>query len=185
MMFPILPAEGQEHLEGARSVDRVFILLRKHKLISYFNYGILKHITEEQSTEGDKCKLREYMNEFQKFCRHKVVEVPPVISECTSPTRKSFKVLITADMNATLADIEAAERKIADILGLAHSVLTLHEITPGSLVLTLSIPILIADKVFPLQASQLSQIEENGETPIQIKEVSYTFRSSSPKSAFG
>ena len=160
---PLL-AEEQELLEEARSVDRVFILLRKHKLISYFNYGILKHIIETYGTEDDKCKLKEYVNEFHSFCRRRVVEVPPVISECTSPTRKIFKVLTTADMSATLADIEAAERKIADILGLAHSVLTLHEITPGSLVLTLSIPILIADKVFPLQASQLNQLEENGFT---------------------
>jgi hypothetical protein len=160
---PLLPEE-QDRLEEAKSIERIFFLLRKHKLISYFNYGILKHIIETYGSEDDKCKLREYVDEFQTFCRRKVVEVPPVISECTSPTRRIFKVLITADMSATLADIEAAERKIADILGLAHSVLTLHEITPGSLMLTLSIPILIADKIFPLQASQLSRLEANGFT---------------------
>ena len=145
-----LPTKEQESVEEARTIDRIFILLRKHKLISYFNYGILKHIIETYGTQDDKRKLREYVVEFQTFCQRKVVEVPPVISECTSPTRKIFKVLITADIRATLIDIAAAERKIADILGLAHSALTLHEITPGSLVLTLSIPILIADKIFPL-----------------------------------
>ena len=160
---PLLPEE-QDRLEEARSIERIFILLRRHKLISYFNYGILKHIIETYGSEDDRHRLKEYVSEFQTFCRRKVFEVPPVISECTSPTRKVFKVLITADMSATLADIEAAERKIADILGLAHSVLTVHEITPGSLVLTLSIPILIADKIFPLQASQLSKLEANGFT---------------------
>ena len=65
-------------------------------------------------------------------------------------------------MIATLADVAAAERKIADILGLRHSVLTLHEITPGSLVLTLSIPMLIMDELFPLQKAQLSQLTANG-----------------------
>ena len=124
----------------------------------------MKHIIEIYGNEDDKRRLKEYMDEFQKFCRRKVFEVPPVISECTSDTRKIFKILVTADMSATLADIEAAERKIADILGLGHSVLTLHEITPGSLVLTLSIPITIADNIFPLQASQLSQLEGNGFT---------------------
>ena len=160
---PLLPEE-QDRLEEAKSIERIFILLRRHKLISYFDYGILKHIIETYGSEDDKRRLMEYVDEFQIFCRRKVVEVPPVISECTSSTRKVFKVLITADMSATLADIEAAERKIADILGLAHSVLTVHEITPGSLVLTLSIPILITDKIFLLQASQLSQLEANGFT---------------------
>ena len=160
---PLLEKE-YEHLEEAKSIERIFIFLRKRKLISYFNYGILEHIIETYGTEDDKYNLMEYVNEFQKFCRRKVVEVPPIISECTSPTRKIFKVLMTADMSATLTDIEAAERKIADILGLAHSVLTLHKITPGSLVLTLSIPVPIADKIFPLHASQLNQLEDNGFT---------------------
>ena len=160
---PLVP-EAQDRLEEAKSIERIFILLRRHKLISYFDYGILKLIIETYGSEDDRHRLKEYVDEFQMFCRRKVVEVPPVISECTSSTRKVFKVLITANMSATLADVEAAERKIADILGLAHSVLTVHEITPGSLVLTLSIPILIADKIFPLQASQLSQLEANGFT---------------------
>ena len=160
---PLL-AEEQDLLEEAKSIERIFILLRRHKLISYFDYRILKFIIETHGSEDDERRLIEYVDEFQAFCRRRVVEVPPVISECTSSTRKVFKVLITADMSATLADIEAAERKIADIFVLDHSVLTLHKITPGSLVLTLSIPITVADKVFPLQASQLSQLEVNGFT---------------------
>ena len=167
---PLLP-EAQDRLEEARTIERIFILLRKHNLISYFNYGILKHIIQTYGSEDDKHRLKEYVDEFQAFCRRRVVEVPPMVSKCTSPTRRVFKVLITADMSATLADIEAAERKIADILGVPHSVLTLHEITPGSLVLTLSIPILIADKIFPLQASQLSQLEANGFTVLCGKVV--------------
>ena len=160
---PLL-ANEQESLEEAKTIDRVFILLRKHRLISYFDHGILKHIIETHGTEDDKRKLKDYVDEFHKFCQRKVYEVPSEISKCTLSTRKVFKVLITADMSTTLTDIKAAERKIADILGLAHSVLTLHEITPGSLVLTLSIPIQIADKIFPLQAPQLSQLKANGFT---------------------
>ena len=167
---PLLP-EVQDHFEEARSIERIFILLKIHKLISYFNYGILKHIIETYGSDDDKYRLKEYVGEFQMFCRRKVVEVPPVISECTSPTRKIFKVLMTVDQKATLADIEAAERKIANILGLAHSVLMLHDITLGSLVLTLSIPITIADKIFPLQASQLSRLEANGFTILRGKMI--------------
>ena len=128
---PLLPEE-QDRLEEAKSIERIFILLRKHKLISYFDYGILKLIIETYGSDDDKRRLMEYVDEFQAFWRWKVVEVPPVISECTSSARKVFKVLITADMSATLADIKVAERKIADILGLPHSVLKLHEITPES-----------------------------------------------------
>ena len=160
---PLLEDE-QDRFEEAKTIDKIFMLLRKYKLMSYFDYGILEHIIEIHGTEDDKRKLKEYVDEFRKFCQRRVVEVPSVISECTSSTRKIFKVLITADMSTTLSDIKAAERKIADILGLAHSELTLHEITPGSLVLTLSIPIQIADKIFALQASQLSQLKVNGFT---------------------
>ena len=164
-----LPADELESFKEARSIDMIFILLRSHNLISYFDYGILKHIIEAHGTLGDKLKLREYVDEFQEFCKRRVFEVPPVISKCTSSTRKIFKVFITADMSTTLADIEAAERRIANILGLPHSALMLHEITPGSLVLTLSIPIVIADEIFPLQASQLSQLKANGFTILSYK----------------
>ena len=160
---PLLAGE-LESIEEARSIDRVFILLKKHKLISYFNYGILKHIIEIHGTEDDKFKLREYVNEFQNFCRRSVFEVPPVISECTSPTRKIFKVLMTGDIHMTLTDVAAAERKIAGILGLRHSVLTLHKITPGSLILTLSVPVSIVEELFPLQKAQLSEFKANGFT---------------------
>ena len=165
---PLLPVEHKS-FEEADTIDKIFILLRKHKLLSYFDHGILKHIIRFHGTEDDKRKLKEYVDEFHKFCQRKVFEVPSVISKCTLSTRRFFKVLIPSDMNTTLTDIEAAERKIADILGLPHSALAIHEVTPGSLVLTLSIPILIADKIFPLQASQLSQLKANGFTILSDK----------------
>ena len=166
---PLLAGE-LESFEKAKSIDAIFILLKKHALISYFNYGILKHIIETHGTEDDKCKLKEYEEEFEKFCLRKVYEVPPVISKCTSPTRKAFKVLITRDMRTTLTDVAAAERKIADILGLYHSVLTLHEIIPGSLILTLSVPALIVNELFPLEESQLMELKANGFALIFLSE---------------
>ena len=170
---PLLPGE-LENFEEAKSIDKIFILLKKHQLISYFNYGILKHIVETHGTEVDKCKLKEYEDEFKKFCLHKVHEVPPVISKCTSSTRKIFKVLITTDMSTTLTDVAAAEQKIADILGLHHSVLTLHEISPGSLILTLSVPISIVDELFPLKEEHLSELKANGFT-ILFKDVHWKY----------
>ena len=158
---PLSQAE-QERLEEAKTVERVFIFLRKHKLISYFDYGILEHIIKIYGAEEDKQRLKDYVENFHKYCQRKVVEVPSMILECPQSTRKIFKVLMTADMTVTLIDIKAAERKIADILGLPHSVLTLHEIAPGSVVLTLSIPIQSSNDIFPLQASQLNQLKANG-----------------------
>ena len=146
---PLL-AEEQESFEEAKSIDRIFILLRKYKLISYFDYGILKHITEVDGTVDDKQKLKQYEKDFVEFCQRNVREVPPIVSECNSSTRKIFRVLIEANMRTSLSDIAAAERKIAGILGLHHSVVALHEITIKSLMLTLSIPTWIAEKLFPL-----------------------------------
>ena len=155
-------AVEQESLEEAKSIYRIFINLRKFKLISYFDYGILEHIIKIHGTTDDKQRLKDYMDEFQKFCQRRVFEVPSVISEIMPSTRKSFKVLMTADMTTTLVDIKAAERKIADILGLPHSMLTLHEIAPGSIVLTLSIPIHKANEILPLQPSKLKQLNARG-----------------------
>jgi hypothetical protein len=156
-----LKAEEQKSLEDASSMDRIFINLRRHNLMSYFDHGILKHIVDIHGSEDDKCRLKEYIDTFQAFCRRKVYEVPPVISECTSTTRRIFKVLMTSDMSTSLADVAAAERKIADILGVPHSALILHEIKPGSLVLKLSVSASIAEKLFPLQKAQLDQLEAN------------------------
>ena len=149
---PLL-AEEQKILEEAITIDEVFIFLKTHKLISYFNYGILKHIAEVDGTKEDKEKLEEYEKDFVEFCRRKVYEVPnlPIVSESASSSRREFKVLIIADMKTTLNDVAAAERRIADILNLPHSAVELHEITLGSLILTLSIPIQIAEKLFPLK----------------------------------
>ena len=124
-------AAEQESLEEARSIDRIFIILKEFKLTSYFDYGILEHIIKIHGTTDDMQRLKDYEDEFQKFCRRKVFEVPSVISEIMPSTRKHFIVLMTADMITTLVDIKAAKRKIADILGLPPSMLTLHEIHPG------------------------------------------------------
>ena len=159
-----LPKSEVDSFGEAMSIDKIFFLLKKHNLISYFNYGILKHVIEDNGTDNDKCMLMEYEDEFKVFCQRSVFEAPPVISKCTSPTRKSFQALITTDMRTTLADVVAAERKIADILGLNHSVLTLHEITPGSLILTLSVPASIVDDLFPLKESKLIELKTNGIT---------------------
>ena len=68
---------------------------------------------------------------------------------------------MTPDMSTSLADVAAAERKIADILGVPHSALILHEIMPGSLVLKLSISVSIAEKLFPLQKPLLDELKAN------------------------
>ena len=76
------------------------------------------------------------------------------------------------DMSTTLSDVAAAERKKADTLGLTHSEVTLHEVTPGRLAvqtMSLSIPIPIADKIIPLQASQLSKLKANRFTVVSEK----------------
>ena len=156
--------EHQEELKRATTVDGVFIALIPH--MSFFNYGILKHLIEKLGSENDKKLLAEYISEFSTFCQQRVFEVSPLrvgVSGTKKCKVKKFAVLLTKhDNKATLMDVDIAAEKFANLLGLKRSALNVEVIDSGSVLLVLSLPTFIADGIFPLDPILLRCLKENG-----------------------
>ena len=144
--------EDEIELKCSNSVDEAFIILRRH--MSFFNFELLQHIINcEELCTNDRQRIEKYCDKFDTFCRRKVFEVPPDVygqprSDCK---RKSFVVLMTKhESEPNLVCVRAAKQKIATILKLKSSMLHLHRIDEGSLLLVFSIPEFVAQHLFPL-----------------------------------
>lgn len=163
--FPLLDEERAK-LNAAQSIDGVFIILGKH--ISFFNYEILSYIIKQVGSTDDIINLDKFCCKFEVYCRRKIFEVSPKTispSRAEKKHRKSFVVLVTQDLVATLADVKIAQRRIASLLGLRVSTLQLEQIDIGSVILVLSIPSTLSH-MFPLNNDTRRTLQSSGYTII-------------------
>ena len=163
--FPLLDEERAK-LNAAQSIDGVFIILGKH--ISFFNYEILSYIIKQVGSADDIINLDKFCCKFEVYCRRKIFEVSPKTispSRAEKKHRKSFVVLVTQDLVATLADVKIAQRRIASLLGLRVSTLQLEQIDIGSIILVLSIPSTLSH-MFPLNNDTRQTLQSSGYTII-------------------
>ena len=165
--LPLL-ADDQEKLKKEKSIDGAFIILQKH--MSFFNYEILGHIVRQLGDDKDNKNLETFCGQFKDFCKRKVFEVPPSVF-CPSghqnqTNRKIFVLLGTEDLFRTLADVKAAQRKVASLLGLRASTVQLKRIDIGSVILVFSIPTMISNKLFPLNSATCEKLKSIGYTLI-------------------
>ena len=70
---PLLERD-KEALMKAQTVDHTFDVLRPH--MTFFNYEILEFLIEEMGSPNDKQKLQKFLQEFRRFCRRSVFEIP-------------------------------------------------------------------------------------------------------------
>ena len=160
--------EDEKELKSSKSMDEVFILLRPH--MSFFNFELLKHITDCKNlcSDGDRERMDEYVSKFDAFCRRKVFEVPlGVAGESTSKLkkrkRKAFAVLMTQhEAEPNLVFVNDAKQKIAALLKLKPSTLHLHRIDKGSLIFVFSVPNFVARKLFPLKPLVVAKLKDEG-----------------------
>ena len=159
--------ENRTELQEAKSVDDAFIILGKH--MSFFNYEILGHILRHLGDDNDNKKFESYCSQFKVFCEHKLFEVSPgVFYPSGTENRKNcrlFVVLGTKDLFETLADVKAAQRKVASLLGLRASTVQLKLIDNGSIILVFSIPMALSD-IFPIKQATLEKFKSLGYTLI-------------------
>ena len=104
------PAIGKPLLERhkdalmkAQTVDHTFDVLRPH--MTFFNYEILEFLIEEMGSPNDKHKLQTFLQEFRRFCRRSVFEIPPnVLGHSTEKLidQQKFCVKITKQFKAAL-----------------------------------------------------------------------------------
>ena len=163
--FPLLDEERAK-LNAAQSIDGVFIILGKH--MSFFNYEILSYIIKQVGSTDDIINLDKFCCQFKVYCQRKIFEVSPKTfspSRAEKKHRKSFVVLVTQDLVATLADVKIAQRRIASLLGLRVSTLQLEQIDIGSVILVLSIPSTLSH-TFPLNNDTRRTLQSSGYTII-------------------
>ena len=164
---PLL-SEDEKELKSSKTIDDAFLILRPH--MSFFNFELLKHITDsrELCSDSDRDQMDEYISKFNKFCKCKVFEVSPgAVGQTTSNLkkrkRKAFVVLMTKhEAEPNLVFVNAAKQKIASLLKLKPSTLHLHRIDEGSIMLVFSVPNFVARKLFHLQSSTVAQLKDEG-----------------------
>ena len=165
---PLL-SEDENQLMSSKSMDEAFIILRRH--MSFFNFDLLKHITDSKKlcTDDDRKRMDDYCVKFERFCRRKVFEVPPTVfgitpSKLSKRKRKTFVVFVTKhdESEKHLSDVNETIERIADILKLKPSTLQLHRIDKGSLILVFSIPSFVARDLFPLKPSIKTKLRAEG-----------------------
>ena len=93
----------KDDLMKAQTVDHTFDVLRPH--MTFFNYEILEFLIEEMGSPNDKQKLQTFLQEFRRFCRRSVFEIPPnVLGHSTEKLidQQKFCVKITKQFKAAL-----------------------------------------------------------------------------------
>ena len=93
----------KEALMKAQTVDHTFDVLRPH--MTFFNYEILEFLIEEMGSPNDKHKLQKFLQEFRRFCRRSVFEIPPnVLGHSAEKVidQQKFCVKITKQFKAAL-----------------------------------------------------------------------------------
>ena len=164
---PLL-SEDEKELRSSKTIDEAFLVLRPH--MSFFNFELLKHITDstELCSDSDRERMGEYISKFDTFCKRKVFEVPPgavgqPAAELKKRKRKTFAVFMTKhEAEPNLIFVNFAKSKIANLLKLKPSTLHLHKIDEGSLIFIFSVPNFVARKLFPLKRSVMIMLKEEG-----------------------
>ena len=99
---PLLERE-REALMKAQSVDHIFHILRPH--MTFFNYEMLEFLIEEMGSSNDKHNLRKFLQEFRRFCRRSVFEIPSnVLGHSAEKVidQQKFCIKITKQFKAAL-----------------------------------------------------------------------------------
>ena len=164
---PLL-SEDEKELRNSKTIDEAFLVLRPHT--SFFNFELLKHITDsrELCSDSDRRRMDEYISKFNAFCQRKVFEVSPAAvgqptSNLKKRKRKAFVILMTKhEAEPNLLFVNAAKQKIAKLLKVNPSTLHLHRIDEGSIILVFSVPNFVAKKLFPLKPSMVAELKDEG-----------------------
>ena len=99
---PLLERD-KEALMKAQTVDHTFDVLRPH--MTFFNYEILEFLIEEMGSLSDKQKLQKFLQEFKRFCRRSVFEIPPnVLGHSAEKVvdQQKFCIKVTKQFKAAL-----------------------------------------------------------------------------------
>ena len=163
-----LMSEEMTKLKNSKTIDESFLILQPH--MSFFNYELLKHIIEGRQTGSneDIANMTDYSEKFKQYCKRRIVEVPRGAigqSSTTMSKRQAFVILAHKDHpihKLSLEDAKKTKRNIATLLGLKSSTLYLHKIDEGSVLLVFSVPVFVAQELFPLNPTLRATLRDSG-----------------------
>ena len=149
-----------EKLETAKAISELFYAL--HPFKSFFHYEVIESIVKQFGNDDDRQLMEEYVSKFNKFCKRSVFEVPPNIFHDSDlkPGDKAFSVKFTPAEHASLGDVVAVRRKLANILKIDVLALQLCCITDGCVCLRFLVSAHVAKTIFPMTESQMSALND-------------------------
>ena len=106
---------AKEALLKAQTIDHTFDVLRPH--MTFFNYEILEFLIEEMGSDSDKHNLQKFLQEFRRFCRRSVFEIPANVLGHSAERlidQQKFCVKITKRFKAALL-VQCKEQSISDL----------------------------------------------------------------------
>ena len=162
----VLDKADKNRIKAARNVSEVFTTLENYT--SFFNYHFIEHIIDQFGTDLDQERLENYLEEFHNFCKRNIFEIPcNVFAESSRATAKVFALKCTDEV-ATMNDVVAIMKEIAETLGIPPEALQLCSVKKGCVELHFLISAAVADHIFPVSPSQHLTLSEIG-----VKVLSY------------
>ena len=170
--------EQVEKLNQSSKISEVFDALQPFK--SFFHYEIIEDIVRMFGSPSDNQLMDEYISKFNEFCERSVFQVPPNIfhDRDLNSGDKIFSIKLTKEGQASLIDVVAVRKRMANILDIKVFALQLCCITEGCVCLSFLIASHVAEKIFPLSQSQVGALRDihvtvaEGPSPAKNKDVS-------------
>ena len=177
-----VPECYSEEFENAKTADEILRMLRPH--YSFFNFGVIESIIVKSRLipEDDplhvRKELKNYKDEFAKYCKRRVYECPPVCGEMSQSTviihckcEDNFDI-----EKYTMASLLVFKTKLIRILRMstpAHA-LQFVRVDPGCIRLLWQMPKHMYQYVFPLSDLQEKQLHELGVREFFCRNYKYT-----------
>ena len=152
-------------MKELRTFDEIFNVLKRSYCWSWFSFNLLESIiylmSDSQMTED----FKKYEEDFIDYCsQRRLYECPTNFSKAHCKLHRPVFIEFPEDIdNKNLLDLKIKfEVKLALIIGVKERDLVLLTYKDGSTVLVYSLPVAVADKVFPLSIEQEERLKDLG-----------------------
>ena len=138
-----LKTEERDCIKKTEDVEEILGILKPYW--NYFDYELLEHIVKEFGTSKLQQKVKEYIEELERFEKTKSIQLIfniPSLHKRNIPDH-FVKMVIHLRWNAAecmFYKVHELKNKMADHMNLKRYALYLMEVKPGSVVIVLAIP---------------------------------------------
>ena len=149
-----------KELAAAKEIDDILLILTP--CFSDFNYELIEVIIDVHGADKDKENMQQYHIDFSEYSK----KMPCIEfhEQYSSNDSKRTKIKFKLDYNLNqlkLYDVKHIQRRIAQILNLRPSVLYIHSINDGCMVIMFLIPTFFIDCLMDLIANHKSALQKH------------------------